>query len=116
MAFGIKSGSPPKEEEVKLDLAPLGVRQTYIPPEAPVTVSRIFLEPEEELRRRVKLRQPPRPILLLALAYAVGGLAPAFLDQGKRRFTWGLLTVASVGAWVALLWWRQSLFAWIESG
>lgn len=118
MAFGIKIGAPSvgKDKEVQLDLTPLGARQTYVPPETPVTVSRIFLEPEEELRRRVKLRQPPRPFLLLAMAYSLGGLAPAFLDQGKRRFTWGLMTLVSVGVWTATVWWRQDLLSWIEAG
>jgi len=85
-------------------------------PDTPVQVSRIFLEPEEELRRRIKLRQPPRPLLLLALSYALGGLGPAILDLGRRRFCWAILTLMCVAAWAATLCYWPTLHGWIEQG
>ena len=116
MAFGLRSAPKPADAEVKLDLTPLGARQPVSKPDTPVQVSRIFLEPDEELRRRVKLRQPPRPLLLLSMAYALGGLAPACLDLGKRRFSWGLLTLMTLGAGVATVWYWPMLRSWIDLG
>jgi hypothetical protein len=118
MAFGLRSRPAAPEQEVKLDLTPLGARQPVPPPcpDEPVQVSRIFLEPEEELRRRIRLRQTPRPFLMLVLSYTLGGMAPAFLDLGKRRFTWAILTLASAVSWGATVWKWPQLRQWIEAG
>jgi len=118
MAFGLRSRPQSNPEEVRLDLTPLGARQTVpsMAPDAPVQVSRIFLEPEEELRRRIKLRQPPRPLLMLLLSYMLGGAAPAFLDLGKRKITWAFLTLVCSAAWGAIVWKWPTLRTWIESG
>jgi hypothetical protein len=118
MAFGLRSRPHAPEQEVKLDLTPLGARQPVSTPrpDEPVQVSRIFLEPEEELRRRIRLRQTPRPLLMLVLSYTLGGMAPAFLDMGKRRFTWAFLTLTSAAIWGATVWKWPLLRAWIETG
>ena len=116
MAFGLRSAPKQPDAEVKLDITPLGALQPLQVPDTPVQVSRIFLEPDEELRRRVKLRQPPRPFLLLVLSYALGGLAPAFLDLGKRKFSWGILTLLCAATWAATVWYWPTLHSWIELG
>ena len=74
----------------------------------------VFVAPDGTLG--VPRWDKPRPALLLFVSYAMAGLAPALLQQGRHRFVWTLAWLVAVGGWAAAIWYWPQVSARVESG